>query len=58
MTDMVFYKAIREFLLVYLPKQRVCSDNTVMAYRQAINHFIDFIAKKKIVDCPVSDLTT
>ena len=29
MIDLVFYQSIRDFLLVYLPKQRVCSSHTI-----------------------------
>jgi site-specific recombinase XerD len=54
MTDQAFYRTIRDFLHVYLPKQRVCSVNTVTAYRHSINQFIDFVAKKK--GCGLSDI--
>ena len=54
MKDLIFYRNIRDFLLVYLPKQRRCSDNTVTAYRQAIRQFINYTAKEK--GCSLSDV--
>jgi len=50
MMDLVFYQSIRDFLLVYLPKQRVCSSNTITAYRRSINQFITYMADKKGCD--------
>lgn len=47
MTNQILYKTIRDFLLVYLPKQRMCSQNTVTAYRQTLNQFIDYMTAKK-----------
>lgn len=37
-----FYKKVRDYLTVYLPKQRGASPNTVKAYREALNSFIDY----------------
>ena len=39
-----FYQKVRDFLNVYLPNQRGASPNTVKAYREALNAFIDHIA--------------
>jgi site-specific recombinase XerD len=47
MMDLLFYQSIRDFLLVYLPMQRVCSVNTITAYRRSINQFITYMAEKK-----------
>lgn len=32
-----FFKYVRNFLMIYLPKNRCCSENTVKAYRDTIN---------------------
>lgn len=39
-----FYQKVRDFLNVYLPNQRGASPNTVKAYKEALNAFIDYIA--------------
>ncbi len=41
MTD--FFKAVRGFILDYLPKQRCLSENTILAYRSALNLFVDYL---------------
>ena len=47
--DEAFFKTLRDFLTVYLPKQRCYSSNTVNSYKTALNLFVDFIvAEKKI----------
>lgn len=60
MKNLLFYQTIRDFLLVYLPKQRGCSDNTVVAYRQAIKLFLNYLTIDKKCDLShisFSDLT-
>lgn len=47
MKNLDFYKSIRDLLIVYLPKQRGCSNNTVISYKQAINQFINYMARDK-----------
>lgn len=54
MKNLDFYKSIRDFLIVYLPRQRGFSNNTVISYRQAINHFINYMARSK--GCGLSDV--
>jgi len=54
MRDLTFYSSIRDFLLTYLPKQRVCSNHTVTAYRRALNQFISFLSWKK--GCDLSEI--
>ena len=47
--DEAFFKTVRDFLTVYLPKQRCYSANTVNSYKTALNLFVDFmIAEKQI----------
>ena len=37
--SLVFFRMIRDFLTVYLPKQRVASPNTVKSYKNTLNLF-------------------
>lgn len=39
-----FYRLVRDFLTVYLPKQRGASPNTAKSYKEALNLFIDYIS--------------
>ena len=41
-----FFKAVRGFLLEYLPKQKCCSANTVRSYRQSLNLFVAYLQKE------------
>ena len=43
-----FYQKVRDYLNVYLPNQRGSSPNTVKAYREALNAFIDHIASPEM----------
>lgn len=42
-----FFLAVRKFLLVYLVKNRNCSDNTVKSYREALNLYFLFLETEK-----------
>lgn len=42
-----FFKTVRSFLLEYLPNQRCFSENTVRAYRQALNLFVKFLRENQ-----------
>jgi integrase/recombinase XerD len=42
-----FFKLVRGFLTVYLPKHKCCSPNTVKAYRDTLNLFRHFLLEKK-----------
>lgn len=39
----LFFRMIRDFLTVYLPKQKAASPNTIKAYRDTINIFLDYL---------------
>ena len=41
--DENFFKAIRDFLNVYLPKQKCYSENTVRSYRISLNLLVDYL---------------
>ena len=45
--DATFFKTIRGFLTVYLPKQKNASPNTVKSYRETLNLLLKFLEEKK-----------
>ncbi|MBR3126382.1 MAG: site-specific integrase [Mogibacterium sp.] len=45
--DIEFLKTVRDFLTVYLPKQRHFSENTVRSYRMALNLYFDYLREQK-----------
>lgn len=44
--DEAFLKTVRDFLTVYLPRQRNFSNNTVRSYRTSLNLFFDYLHEK------------
>ena len=44
-----FYQFIRDFLTVYLPLQKASSPNTIKAYRDTINLFLDYLKSEQKV---------
>jgi integrase/recombinase XerD len=47
--DDSFFKHVRGFLTVYLPKNKCCSQNTVKAYRDTLNLFRKFMLEEKMI---------
>ena len=45
--DEKLFISIREFLTVYLPKQRCMSPHTIASYRTALNQFLDYLEERK-----------
>lgn len=45
--DIEFLKTVRDFLTIYLPKQRRFSENTVRSYRIALNLFFEYLHERK-----------
>ena len=45
--DATFFKTIRDFLTVYLPKQKNASLNTIKSYRETLNLLLKFLDEKK-----------
>lgn len=43
-----FFKYVRHFLTVYLPKNRYCSENTVKSYRDTINLLRMYMEEKEV----------
>lgn len=54
-SDDRFFRLVRDFLLVYLPKQRCLSPHTVKAYRDTLQLFRRFLQDEKHL--PVSRMT-
>ena len=53
--DEMLLKTIRDFLTVYLPKQRCLSENTIKSYKFTLNLFTDYLEAEK--STPFSKLT-
>lgn len=45
--DALFLKTVRDFLTIYLPKQRKFSENTIRSYRMSLSLFFDYLKDKK-----------
>lgn len=43
-----FFKYVRNFLTVYLPMNRCCSENTVKAYRDTLNLLRIYMSEKEV----------
>ena len=43
--DETVFIAMRDYLTIYLPKQRVFSQNTIKSYRTTLNMFIDYVCE-------------
>lgn len=52
--SMVLFRLIRDFLTIYLPKQKAASPNTVKSYKNTLNLFLDYAVDK--VEIPMIDL--
>lgn len=46
---------IRDFLTVYLPEQRCCTQNTIKSYRETLNILFDYIRQEKNI--PLAKIT-
>lgn len=51
---LLFYRLVRDFLTVYLPKQKAASNHTVKSYREALNLFIDYLSDT--LKCPLKKI--
>ena len=45
--DALFLKTVRDFLTIYLPKQRKFSENTIRSYRMSLSLFFDYLKNEK-----------
>ena len=53
--NMKFFQLVRDFLTVYLPKQKSSSPNTVKAYRDALNLLLDYL--KEVESLPMMEVS-
>lgn len=53
--DLLFLKTVRNFLTVYLPKQRKFSENTVRSYKMALALFFEYLKAQKGI--PLQELS-
>lgn len=53
--NLKFFQMIRDFLTVYLPKQKSCSPNTIKAYRDSLNLLLDYL--KEVEKLPMMDVS-
>lgn len=42
-----FFQTLRQYLTVYLPMQKCCSENTCKSYREVLNSLVDYLRDKK-----------
>ncbi len=47
MKDEKLFKLLRDYLIIYLPEQKCCSENTIKSYRESLNILLDFVIEKK-----------
>jgi len=45
--DEAFFAAIRNYLTIYLPKQKCFSPNTIKSYREALNLLLDYLQHER-----------
>lgn len=45
--DESFFKAIRNYLTIFLPRQKCYSDNTVTSYKTTINLFLNYLTEQE-----------
>ncbi len=50
-----FFRLLREYLTIYLPKQKNASGHTLKSYRETLNLFITFLAEQK--KCSLCNIT-
>ena len=59
--DKKFFELLREYLMVYLPLQRVVSTHTVKSYKEVLNLYLGFLCDSKpqikLKDISFSDIT-
>ncbi len=44
-----FFETVRDYLQIYMAKQRVMSQNTIASYKQAINQYLSFLVENKSI---------
>lgn len=56
--SLLFFRMIRDFLCVYLPKQKASSENTIKSYRLTLNLLIDYIVDSLGISLAEINFTT
>ena len=54
------FQLIKEYLTIYLPKQKIASEHTIKSYRETLNLFITYISLQKdgtLAKVSLDDLT-
>jgi len=47
--DDSFFKMVRDYLTIYLPKQLCSRPNTLKSYKTALNQFVDFLTQEQCI---------
>lgn len=47
--DMFLFERLRDYLLIYLPKQKVCSSKTIKSYREVLNLYLKYLCELRDV---------
>lgn len=50
----LFYRLVRDFLTVYLPRQKAASPHTIKSYKDTINIFLDYL--KQEIQLPLHEM--
>lgn len=53
--DEAFFRSIRDFLTIYLPKQKCYSENTIRSYRISLSLFVDYLTD--VLNIPLHKLS-
>jgi integrase/recombinase XerD len=53
--NLKFYQMVRDFLTIYLPKQKASSANTIKAYRESLNLLLEYLKEKE--NLPLMDVS-
>ncbi len=52
-----FFRTIRDYLTLYLPKQKCCSEHTIKSYREVLNCFVTFLNEEKGINMSAISFT-
>ena len=47
LADERLYQTVHDYLCVYLPKMKKCSENTIRSYRKALSSLFDYVAEQE-----------
>lgn len=52
-----FFLTLRNYLTVYLPMQKCCSEKTIKSYREVLNYLMDYLRDVKRISLQPMSLT-